>query len=103
MFQKGYTCMQSTPTTRTLATDSNLMLTRSNTYFCFSSDHFYIILPSITRFKRVTSKKNRLTVMIRFSARGAYLLSLVPQGGRLFGTGRLFLFFEKQRSVQKKF
>ena len=41
--------------------------------------------------------------MIRFSNRGAYLLSLVPQGGRLFGTGRLFLFFEKQRSVQKKF
>ena len=40
---------QSTPTTRTLATDSNLVLTRSNTNFCFSSDHFYIILPSITR------------------------------------------------------
>ena len=53
--------MQSTPITRTLATDSNLMLiTRSNTYFCFSSDHFYIILPSITRFKRVTSKKTDL-------------------------------------------
>ena len=49
IFQKGYTCMQSTPITRTLATDSNLTLTRSNTNFCFSSDHFYIILPSITR------------------------------------------------------
>ena len=38
-------------------------------------------------------------LMIRFSARGAYLLS-VPQGRalirdrRLFGTGRLFLFSE---------
>ena len=33
---------------------------------------------------------NLSTVIIRFSARGAYLL-LVPQG-RLFVTGRLFLF-----------
>ena len=33
--------------TRNLATDSNLMLTRSNTNICFSSDHFYIILPLI--------------------------------------------------------
>ena len=32
IFWKGYTCIQSTPITRTLATDSNLMLTRSNTF-----------------------------------------------------------------------
>ena len=36
-----------------------LTLTQSNTNFCFASDHFYIILPSITRtmFKCVTNKK----------------------------------------------
>ena len=34
-----YTCIQSTPITRTFATDSNLMLTRSNTNFCLSSGH----------------------------------------------------------------
>ena len=49
IFLKGYTCIQSTPITRTLATDSKLMLTQSSTNSCFSSDHFYIILPSITR------------------------------------------------------
>ena len=40
IFKKGYVCIQSTPITRTLATDSNLMLTRSNINFCFSSNHF---------------------------------------------------------------
>ena len=42
IFLKGYTCIQSTPITRTLAPDSNLMLTRSNTNFCFSSDHLVL-------------------------------------------------------------
>ena len=42
--------------------------------------------------------------MIRFSARGAYLLSLVPQGGGgLIRDRTLIPFFEKQRNVQKKF
>ena len=48
ILKKGYARIQSTPITRTLATDSNLMLTRSNTKFCFSSDHFYTIFPSVT-------------------------------------------------------
>ena len=39
-------CYSWHPITRTLA-NSNLPLTRSNV--CFPSDHFYIILPSITR------------------------------------------------------
>ncbi len=38
--------------------------------------------------------------MIRFSARGAYFL-LAPQG-RLFESGRLFNFFEKEPSIQNK-
>ena len=41
--------------------------------------------------------------MIRFSARGAYLLSLVPQGRALIRDRTVISFFEKQRSVQKKF
>ena len=41
--------------------------------------------------------------MIRFSARGAYLLSLVPQGGRLFGTGRLFLFLRNNGVFKRNF
>ena len=51
-FSKNYHLAQapgSTQITRTLATDSNFVLTRSNTNFCFSSDHFNIILPSLTR------------------------------------------------------
>ena len=48
-----------------------------------------------------------ITVMIRFSTRGAYLL-LVPQerglirSGRLLRTGRLFL-FEKRRNEKQSF
>ena len=41
--------------------------------------------------------------MIRFSARGAYLLSLVPQGRALIRDRTLISFFEKQQNVQKKF
>ena len=47
IFEKGYTCIQSTPITRTLATDSNFTLTRSNTNFCFCSDHFHFILSKL--------------------------------------------------------
>ena len=75
----------------------------SNTNFCFFSDHFYIILPSITRtmcFKRVTSKKNRLTVMIRFSAQGAFFL-LASKEDAYSGQGAYFC-FEKQPNVQLK-
>jgi len=39
--------------------------------------------------------------MIRFSARGAYLL-LVPQGSALIGERALVSFFEKQLDVQNK-
>ena len=39
--------------------------------------------------------------MIQFSAQSAYLLCYL-KGGRLFGTGRLFLFSEKQPNVQSK-
>ena len=45
--EKGSTCIQSTPITRTLATDSNFTLTRSNTNFCFCSDHFHFILSEL--------------------------------------------------------
>ena len=38
IFLKGYTCIQSTPITRTLATDSKLMLTRSFRIERFSYD-----------------------------------------------------------------
>ena len=50
-FSKDYHLAQapgSTQITRTLATDSNFVLTRSITNFCFPSDHFNIILPSLT-------------------------------------------------------
>ena len=52
-----------------------------------------------------------LSVMIRFSARGAYLL-LAPQRralirvfetGRLFGTGRLFNFLRNNQMFKTKF
>ena len=49
IIENGYTFIQSPPITRSLTTDSNLVLTQSNSYFCFSSDHFYIMLTSITR------------------------------------------------------
>ena len=38
--------------------------------------------------------------MIRFSAQGVYLL-LVPQGGRLFGKGRLFCFLRNNQMLKK--
>ena len=41
--------------------------------------------------------------MIRFSALGAYLLSLAPQGRALIQDRTLIPFFEKQRKVQNKF
>ena len=42
------------------------------------------------------------TVMIRFSARGAYLLRL-PKGRRLLGTGHLFFLKKKRRMCRIKF
>ena len=72
--QKGYTRIQSTPITRTFATDSNLMLTQSNTNLCLSSGHrlynFTLNNSNHVLSACMTSKKNRLTVMIRFSAQG---------------------------------
>ena len=41
------------------------------------------------------------TVMIRFSARGAYLPRL-PKGRRLLGTGHLFFFKKKSRMCRIK-
>ena len=41
------------------------------------------------------------TVMIRFSARGAYLLRL-PKGRRLLGTGHLFFLRKKSRMCRIK-
>ena len=41
------------------------------------------------------------TVMIRFSARGAYLLRL-PKGRRLLGTGHLFFLKKKKENVPNK-
>ena len=41
------------------------------------------------------------TVMIRFSARGAYLLRL-PKGRRLLGTGHLFFLKKKSRMCRIK-